>query len=55
VTTAQELIDRSIPLHFKFYGSKVPSVNPLWLDALGASANSGTGLLLSPEPNGPGS
>jgi hypothetical protein len=48
-------IDRSIPLHFKFYGSKVPSVNPLWLDMLGASANSGTGLLLSPEPNGPGS
>lgn len=47
-------MDRAIPLHFKFYGSKVPTVNPRWLEELSASANSGTGLLLSPEPSGNG-
>ena len=43
-------LDRSIPLHFKFYGSKLPSINPKWITALSDSANSGTGLLLSAEP-----
>lgn len=43
-------IDRSIPLFFKFYGSKVPTVNPRWVEDLLASANSGTGLILTTEP-----
>lgn len=37
-------------LHFKFAGSRVPSVNRSWLDQLYTSATSGTGLVLTPEP-----
>ncbi|MBT1670385.1 ATP-dependent DNA ligase [Curtobacterium flaccumfaciens pv. flaccumfaciens] len=37
-------------LHFKFAGGKSPSVNRSWLDELYASAASGSGLVLSPEP-----
>jgi hypothetical protein len=44
-------IDRSIPLYFKFYGCKVPTVNSQWLEELLTSANSGTGLILTPEPS----
>lgn len=43
-------IDRSIPLYFTFYGSKVPTVNAAWLELLTESANSTTGLILVPEP-----
>lgn len=46
-------IDRSIPLFFKFFGSKVPTVNPRWLEELHTSANSGTGLILTTEPPPP--
>ncbi|MEO9103342.1 MAG: hypothetical protein ABI238_00110 [Terrimesophilobacter sp.] len=45
-------LDRSIPLYFKFYGSKVPVVNAMWLEKLTVSANSGTGLLLMSDPGG---
>ena len=43
-------IDRSIPLYFRFSGSTIPAVNQRWLDELLTSANSGTGLILTPEP-----
>lgn len=37
-------------LHFKFSGSRVPSINRSWLDQLYATATSGSGLVLTPEP-----
>jgi hypothetical protein len=40
----------SIPLYFKYYGGKTPSLNRAWIEVLTASANSGQGLLLSSEP-----
>jgi hypothetical protein len=43
----------SIPLFFKYYGSKTPTINRAWVDALTISANSGHGLLLSTEPPAP--
>jgi len=43
-------IDRAIPLHFKFHGSKVPTVNPAWLERLTESANSPAGLVMMAEP-----
>jgi hypothetical protein len=43
----------SIPLFFKYYGSKTPTLNRAWVDALTTSANSGHGLLLSTEPPAP--
>ena len=41
----------NIPLYFKYYGSRTPSLNRAWIDALTASANSGQGLLLTAEPD----
>jgi hypothetical protein len=40
----------AIPIFIKFYGSKMPRINPAWIDALIRSANSNAGLLLMPEP-----
>ena len=40
----------SIPLYFKYYGGKTPSLNREWIQVLTTSANSGQGLLLSAEP-----
>jgi len=40
----------AIPLYFKYYGSRTPSLNRAWIDELTVSANSGHGLLLSAEP-----
>jgi hypothetical protein len=40
----------SVSLHFKFTGSRVPSINRSWLEDLYASATSGSGLVLTPEP-----
>lgn len=37
------------PLYFKFLGSKVPAVNRDWLLALGQSADSSTGLIVTSE------
>lgn len=39
----------SIPLHFKFSGSRVPSVNEDWLAELSASADGSRGLVLTEE------
>jgi hypothetical protein len=43
-------LDRSIPLYYRFFGSRVPAVNRAWIEELTQSANSGTGLVLVPEP-----
>ncbi|OUE15122.1 hypothetical protein CMMCA002_03085 [Clavibacter michiganensis subsp. michiganensis] len=39
-----------LPLHFRFSGSRVPAINPAWVDLLMDSANTGSGLHLVPEP-----
>ncbi|WIB63821.1 MULTISPECIES: ATP-dependent DNA ligase [unclassified Curtobacterium] len=44
-------IDPSIPLYFKYFGSRPPSLNRAWVAALTATANSAQGLHLVPEPN----
>lgn len=40
----------SVPLIYKFYGSRRPSLNAAWIDALMQTANSPTGLHVVPEP-----
>ncbi|WP_342780675.1 ATP-dependent DNA ligase [Subtercola boreus] len=41
----------SIPLQFKFYGSKEPVLNRAWIEALMVGASSTVGLHLLPEPD----
>jgi hypothetical protein len=43
----------AIPLYFKYSGGRTPAINREWIAALMHSANSGAGLVLTPEPNGP--
>lgn len=43
-------LDPSIPMYFKFYGSKVPEINREWIDLLAQSSNSARGLEFLPEP-----
>ena len=40
----------SIPIQFKFFGSRQPAINRAWLDALIVAANSVDGLRLIEEP-----
>ncbi|MBC7723768.1 MAG: ATP-dependent DNA ligase [Burkholderiaceae bacterium] len=40
----------SIPLYFRYFGSRVPVINRLWIEALSASSNSPGGLHFSEEP-----
>jgi hypothetical protein len=44
-------LDPSIPIYYRYFGSRVPSINREWIDTLMASANSGSGLLFSTEPS----
>lgn len=37
---------------FSYFGSRLPSVNPAWVDALMYTANNATGLYLVHEPIG---
>jgi hypothetical protein len=39
----------SVPLQFRFSGSKPPELNRLWLQALAHSAHSGRGMILMSE------
>ncbi|MFC7431393.1 MULTISPECIES: hypothetical protein [unclassified Agrococcus] len=39
----------SIPLEFRFSGSRVPQLSPMWLEALMEMANSTRGLVLVTE------
>jgi hypothetical protein len=43
-------IDAAIPLYFKFYGSKQPTINRDWLELLTLSANSAQGMQFMSEP-----
>jgi hypothetical protein len=43
-------LEQSIPLYFKFSGSRQVAMNRDWLDALIATANSSSGLVFVPEP-----
>lgn len=40
-------------LSFKYFGSRQPSINPRWLEALAYAANQQTGLYAVPEPPAP--
>ena len=42
-------LDRTIPLHFKFEGGRVPVINEAWLLELTASADSSRGLIVTKE------
>lgn len=46
-------LDPSSTLYYRFLGSRVPAINPEWISALLQSANSGTGLVFTPEPGVP--
>jgi len=41
----------TIPLSFKYFGSRLPSINRLWVEALMMTANSPNGLHIAPEPD----
>lgn len=43
-------MDASIPLYFKYFGSKTPSINREWLELLTLSANSAQGMHFMKEP-----
>lgn len=43
-------IDASIPLYFKYSGSRQPSLNKAWLEEMTMSAGSNQGLVLGEEP-----
>ena len=45
-------VSASIPLYFRYSGSKPVSINREWLEILTLSANSTAGLQFSGEPNG---
>ncbi|MBO9625486.1 MAG: ATP-dependent DNA ligase [Microbacterium sp.] len=40
---------------FKYYGSRQPAINRAWVDALAFTANSPSGMYLTPEPSDTGS
>jgi hypothetical protein len=46
-------IHTSSSLQYRFTGSRLPVINRLWIEDLSASANSGGGMFLSPEPLSP--
>lgn len=46
-------IHPEIPISFKFYGGRQPTVNRAWVDQLMLTANSPQGLQLIPEPSAP--
>jgi hypothetical protein len=41
----------SLPIMYKYFGSKQPSINRGWVDAMTESANTMGGLRLVPEPS----
>jgi hypothetical protein len=45
-------IDAAIPLYFRYYGSKTPTINREWLELLTLSANSAQGMQFMSEPQG---
>ncbi|MDJ0348886.1 ATP-dependent DNA ligase [Cryobacterium sp. PH29-G1] len=43
----------AIPIAFKFFGSRSPTLNREWVEALMSTANSSGGLHIVPEPGFP--
>lgn len=43
-------LDPSIPLQFRFFGSREPALNRAWVDALASVAASSAGLIPVAEP-----
>ena len=43
----------SIPIRFDFSGSRVPAINPAWIEALERSASGPTGLIVLAEDGRP--
>jgi hypothetical protein len=43
-------LHESIPLHFSYAGSRMPTVNRAWVDALLTSATTTPGMRLVDEP-----
>jgi hypothetical protein len=43
-------IEQSIPLYFKFSGTRPITINKAWVEALVTTANSTSGLVFMPEP-----
>jgi len=43
-------LNPSVAMSFKYYGSRPPTLNRAWLEALAVAANSPTGLHVVPEP-----
>ena len=46
-------LNPSIPLIYKYFGGRMPRINPLWIDVLTVSSNSAGGLQILPEPTPP--
>jgi hypothetical protein len=44
-------LNPSIPVQFAFHGSRMPAMNPAWVQELMNEANSGRGLSTVPEPH----
>ncbi|WP_166879919.1 MULTISPECIES: ATP-dependent DNA ligase [unclassified Salinibacterium] len=42
-------LDPAIPLYFKFFGSRPPTINREWIEKLAMSANSAHGLVVLSE------
>lgn len=40
----------ALPLVYKYHGSKMPRINPAWIQLLTESANGNAGLQVVPEP-----
>lgn len=45
----------TIPISFKFFGSRAPTINRDWIDELMLLANTPSGLYVITEPSGPAS
>jgi hypothetical protein len=45
-------VNPSISMAFDFFGSKTPTLNAAWVEALTRAANSPGGLVVVPEPPG---
>lgn len=43
-------LNSAIPLSYKYFGGRMPSINPRWLEVLVIAANSQAGLRVVPEP-----
>jgi hypothetical protein len=46
-------LDPSSTLLYRYFGSRIPSINREWIEVLTISANSGSGLIFTAEPGTP--